>query len=277
LPDHAKCFLTFRQRVVRDRHGHSDRARRALERWHATGFPHSISQRRMWRFCPAATGEKPGEQMSRPRYWVALPLIVGLLASRAHAQPGDHEVRLFVDTNVVSAGVVRATPSGGSTDRTTVIGVGPNNLGSSRAVLPAAPLGLGFAYVLRPKWLVGARTGFGFDRVESDAAGDRKDVTFSLMPELTMVPLGEQTKLFAKFSPVFEILRSKQGSSTQQIYMGCFSVGLGAFIFTAPTSSIDVGAYFEGRFGDLKLEPDGLGTDIDDLRGVLRLGISLWG
>jgi hypothetical protein len=58
--------------------------------------------------------------------------------------------------------------------------------------------------------------------------------------------------------------------------MGCFSVGGGLMWFTGTRRSSDLGAYFVGRFGDVKNEPSSGKTDVDDLRGVLRLALSLW-
>jgi hypothetical protein len=96
------------------------------------------------------------------------------------------------------------------------------------------------------------------------------------MPELTFVPVGHDAKLFVKFSPVMQYSLEKRGANKSNIFMGCFSLGVGTFVFTGHTSSVDIGAYFEGRFGDLKREPGGESIDVDDYRGVIRAGVSLW-
>jgi hypothetical protein len=184
---------------------------------------------------------------------------------------------LWLDADVFSAGVVREKPDGGSRANTTVVSVGPNAIGNSRLVIAMPTVGFGFGYVLKPKWMLGLRTGVGFDHVAYDGSPNENVLLLSFMPELTFVPTGsEYTKLFVKFSPVAQYTRDKQGSAQSHIFMGCFSVGGGLMWFTSKRSSIDLGAYFEGRFGDVKDEPSGGKTDVDDLRGLLRLALSLW-
>lgn len=202
--------------------------------------------------------------------------VAALVTSRASAHVNDGGYRLWIDVDVYSAGVVRTDPGGSlPVTKTTVISVGPNELGSSRVVMPVTPVGIGFAYVLKPKWLLGARAGLGYDRLSSKSADTQSYVAFSLMPELTFVPLGRDAKLFIKFSPVLQYNQQKIGGDVSRIFMGCFSLGVGTFLFTSHTSSVDVGAYFEGRFGDLK-QDGGRSVDVNDLRGVVRAGVSLW-
>lgn len=193
----------------------------------------------------------------------------------AHVNPGGY--RLWIDADLFSAGVVRTDPKGAlPTTTTTVVGLGPNQLGASRVVIPATPIGFGVAYVLRPRWLVGARAGLGYDRLAPKNAESLQYVSFSLMPELTFVPVGHDAKLFVKFSPVLQYSAEQRGRTKSNIFMGCFSIGVGAFAFTSHTSSLDIGAYFEGRFGDLGQEPTGTNVDVNDLRGIIRGGVSLW-
>jgi hypothetical protein len=207
--------------------------------------------------------------------WVFAVTVLVTSSAAAHVNEGGY--RLWIDADLFSVGGVRMDPGGNQPiAKTTVIGLGPNQLGSSRVVMPLTPVGVGFAYVLRPKWLLGTRTGFGYDRVAPQGGNDVHYVSFSLMPELTFVPVGRETKLFVKFSPVLQYSLEKSGPSKSNIFMGCFSVGAGTFLFTSHTSSVDLGAYFEGRFGDLKDEPGGDSVDVNDLRGVLRAGVSLW-
>lgn len=207
--------------------------------------------------------------------WVLVVTVLVTNQAAAHVNQGGY--RLWIDADLFSVGSVRTDPGGGGPiSKTLVIGVGPNELGSSRVVVPLTPIGVGFAYVLRPKWLLGARVGFGYDRVAPKAGDDAHYVSLSLMPELTFVPVGRDAKLFVKFSPVMQYSLEKNGPSRSNIFMGCFSFGVGAFLFTSHNSSVDLGAYFEGRFGDLKREPQGESIDVDDLRGVIRAGVSLW-
>jgi hypothetical protein len=204
-------------------------------------------------------------------------VVTALVTTSAAAHVNEGGYRLWIDADLFSVGGVRTDPGGGAPiGKTTVIGVGPNQLGNSRPVIPLTPLGVGFAYVLRPKWLLGARAGFGYDRVEPKGGDDAHYVSFSLMPELTFVPVGHDAKLFVKFSPVMQYSLEKSGPNKSNIFMGCFSLGVGTFVFTSHTSSVDIGAYFEGRFGNLKREPGGQNIDVDDYRGVIRAGVSLW-
>lgn len=206
--------------------------------------------------------------------------LLGTLASAppALAQVQEHALRIGIDADVFSAGVVRENPRGPAPPReTTVIGVGPNLMGSSRAVIATPTVGIGVAYALAPKWMLGARTGFGFDKVSPERASDQKVLAISFMPELTFVPIGKSAPLFLRFSPVAQFNQVKQGSVRRHIFMGCFSFGAGTFLFTSRWSSVDLGAYFEGRFGKLKPQlTGGSYVDVNDLRGVARLGISLW-
>jgi hypothetical protein len=204
-----------------------------------------------------------------------------MLTAPAHAQLREGSWRLGIDVDVFSGGVVHEDPRGPVKDQKTgVIGVGPNQLGSSRAVIDTPPLGVSFAYALKHKWMLGLRSGIGYDRLSSDQpTPDRKVLGLSFMPEVTFVPLSlsESSKLFARFSPILQYDRLKVGSATEHIFMGCFSVGVGTFLFLTPSSSIDIGAYFEGRFGKLKPSPlGGSYVDVDDLRGLIRVGLSLW-
>jgi hypothetical protein len=199
-----------------------------------------------------------------------------VMARSASADVNPGEWRYWIDVDVLSGGTVTTDPSGAPPKlKTRVFSLGPNQLGNSRVAVPITPLGLGVAYVLKPKWLLGMRTGLGFDHLSPKDGPSQNYLAFSFMPELTFVPLGDSAKLFVKFSPVLQYNRQDLGSTSEHIFMGCFSFGLGTFVFMSKTSSMDVGAYFEGRFGDIKGESGG-GIDVNDLRGVLRGGISLW-
>jgi len=210
------------------------------------------------------------------RLWSLTLLLLFVATSSAHAQLREGSWRGFLDVDVFSAGTVRGDPKGPArTEKFTVVSFGPNQLGSSRVVIGMPPLGFGFGYVLKPRWMLGLRSGLGFDRVSSERLPDQKVFTLSLMPEVTFVPLGAKAKLFAKLSPIAQYTQNKVGDARTHIFMGCFSIGMGTMVFVTGSSSVDVGAYFEGRFGRLKSSGSS-DTDVDDLRGVIRVGLSFW-
>lgn len=222
--------------------------------------------------------EIPGGDMTWMRSsYVVATLLPCWAAVPVEAQLEPHAIRVSIDADVFSAGVVKQEPIGPATQtKTTVISIGPNQLGNSQAVIPTPSIGMGAAYVLKPMWMLGLRYGLGFDHVSLDGSPDAKVFAISFMPELTFVPTGQTVKPFLRFSPIAQYNHSKQGGTKEHIFMGCFSAGLGAMWFSSKASSIDVGAYFEGRFGNLKQEPSGDEVDVDDLRGVIRMGLSLW-
>ena len=206
-------------------------------------------------------------------------MLLFVATSSANAQLRSGTWRGFLDVDVFNAGLVQENPKGSTPkENFTVVGFGPNQLGSSRAVIGTPPIGLGFGYVLKPRWMLGLRSGLGYDRVSNPDVANVKVFALSLMPEVTFIPLGAKAKLFAKFSPILQYDQIKVGDSRTHIFMGCFSIGMGTMIFVTESSSVDIGAYFEGRFGKLKPSPvtGSSYTDVNDFRGVLRLGLSFW-
>jgi hypothetical protein len=216
--------------------------------------------------------------MKKITFTLELVLLASLFATRADAQLNSGDVRLSLDTDVVGVAWVKTSPRSGGEDSKTVVGsVGPSQFGASQVGLPATPLGLGVGYVLRPKWLLGARAGLGFDVVSVDGHEDKRTyIAWTFMPGITYVPFGDRAKLFVNFSPLLEFVREKQGSSQALRFGGCYSTGAGAFFFMSPAASLDVGFFFEGRFPDIDEKPSGAKTDVSDLRWLVRLGISLW-
>ncbi|MFM2417895.1 MAG: hypothetical protein RL385_2618 [Pseudomonadota bacterium] len=195
----------------------------------------------------------------------------------ASAQMARGAVRYALDVDVLSAGAVWAKPHGERDVTTRVVSVGPNQLGNSQVVLPNTPVGIAFDYVVRPKWLIGVRTALGYDHRSRDDSPNERALSLSFMPALSFVPRGGPIRPFVKFSPIAQYSQRKQGSAREHIFMGCFSIGGGAFLFSGPSISVDAGAYFEGRFGKLKVaDGPGQNAEIDDLRGVVRVGLSLW-
>jgi|GEM_PF-6101161 len=213
------------------------------------------------------------------KLWSLCLALLFVETASAHAQLRPATWRGFLDVDVFNAGVVQEDPRGpAKNEKFTLVGFGPNQLGNSRAVIATPPVGLGFGYVLKPRWMLGLRAGLGYDRVSAHDSADLKIFGMSFMPEVSFVPLGATAKLFIKFSPIAQYDQVKLGGSRTHIFMGCFSLGAGTMIFLSDTSSIDIGAYFEGRFGKLKPSPVSGGSyvDVDDLRAVIRVGLSFW-
>lgn len=199
----------------------------------------------------------------------------------AQAQLSRGAFRFTLDTDVISVASVRIDPDGPADDyRQTVFGIGPNQLGASRVTQAASPVGLGLGWVLSPKIMLGVRLGLGFDVVSPENGGaNEKILAFSLMPNLTFVPIGHKAKLFIQVSPLFQVNRDKQGSTTDRWLQGGFSAGLGTFIFPTSSVSADLGFFFEGRFGNQRVDVDDNAdtrAHVADLRGVVRFGLSLW-
>ncbi|MDB4975198.1 MAG: hypothetical protein JWN48_3539 [Myxococcaceae bacterium] len=202
-------------------------------------------------------------------------LFVGLgslPALPAEAQLSKGNLRLSIDDDILSVAGVKV---GGGKD--TVVGFGPNQLGGSRIIGGPTPLGLGVGYVLDPKILLGVRVGLGYDVIAPDGPGNNTRVLgLSLMPEVTFVPLGQRAKLFFSFAPIFQVGRARTDPRTDRTILGGFGLGVGTFIFVTNALSVDLGFHFEGRFGGTKRDVDNDSTAVQDLRGLLRLGVSLW-
>jgi len=218
------------------------------------------------------------------RTWhiVSLGLWVFLLScSVAEAQLGREDFRFSIDTDVISVAHVVLDPDGPNNDaQTTVFGIGANQLGGSRVTAPASPLGLGFGWAVNRKLLLGVRLGLGFDVLSPDAGDQkRKVLALSLMPGITFVPLGRKAKLFLQASPLLQVNREKQGDLLYRWLLGGFSTGVGTMIFVGSAVSADLGFFLEGRFGRAKVENTNFswdGAHVSDIRGIVRLGLSLW-
>jgi hypothetical protein len=196
----------------------------------------------------------------------------------AAAQLSRGQFRLSLDTDVISVGQVSLDPDGsGPTEDHLVFGIGPNQLAGSRLIAPTPTLGLGFAWVLTPKILLGIRTGLGYDLITPDGNGSNtKILSVSLMPGIEFVPIGHRAKLFIALRPIFQANRTKQGDFKDRWIEGGFSLGVGTYIFPTSAVSADLGFFFEGRFGNQKVDDDDPNQHVRDLRGVIRFGLSLW-
>lgn len=194
---------------------------------------------------------------------------------QAQLRPGT--VRGGIDVDLFSAGAVRIRDDGAPSHTVTrVFSIGPNQLGAGQLLPPPmTPVGLSADYVLRPRWMLGARVGFGYDRLKTEGDSQRA-LSISLMPSLTFVSGDGATKPFVRFSPIAQFTQYKLAGERQHMFMGCFSLGGGLMMFASEKASAELGLYFEGRFGDYKGVAGGGKADVDDLRGLLRLGVSLW-
>jgi hypothetical protein len=199
-----------------------------------------------------------------------------LCSAKAEAQLGRGNWRISLDTDMLAVANVDVDPERGTDYDVTVISVGPNQLGGSRVVQPATPLGFGVGYTMSPKLVLGVRTGLGVDI--RDGGDDKiRNLDVSLMPGLTFVPIGHKAKLFLSLAGIFQVNREKQDERRDRVMYGGFSTGIGTLIFPSSRFSADLGFFFEGRFGGRKFDnPDGPDDDLRDMRGVVRLGFSLW-
>lgn len=96
------------------------------------------------------------------------------------------------------------------------------------------------------------------------------------MPEITFGPLGEDCQAVGEVQSRSSYSAAQRGNTKANILMGCFSVGLGTFLSTSHNSSLDIGAYVEGRFGDLEGAQTATSVDVNNVRGVIRGGVFLW-
>jgi hypothetical protein len=199
-------------------------------------------------------------------------------SSTAFAQLSRGEFRLSLDVDVISIAHVSLNPDGPApTTEALVFGIGPNHMGGSRATAATPTLGLGFAWVLTPKILLGIRVGLGYDLIAPDGDGpNEKLLAVSLQPGIEFVPIGHRAKLFIAARPIFQANRRKVGDFKDRWIEGGFSLGIGTYIFPSPAVSADIGFFFEGRFGNQKINNNEPNEHVADLRGVIRLGLSLW-
>lgn len=211
------------------------------------------------------------------RWFLALVFVASAWASSAHAQISRGDFRFSIDADVLSIAGIEIDPEGPPGEQEwTVFGLGPNQRGGGEIIGRPTPLGLGFGWALSPKLLFGVRVGFGLDVIAPDGAADNtRRLGLSLMPGLTFVPVGHKAKLFLSGSPLLQVDRTKRDDQDERTLLGGFSLGIGTLIFVAGSLSVDIGFHFEGRFGNRE-DINGNEADVRDLRGVVRLGLSLW-
>jgi len=206
----------------------------------------------------------------------ASALLAGAFAAPAQAQLSRGNLRLAIDADVLSVAGVERDPEDAGESNTTVFGVGPNQHGGGELSGRPTPFGLGVGYVLQPKLILGLRFGLGLDVVSPDGSDNNtRKLGLSLMPNLTFVPVGKRAKLFLQAAPIFQVSRNKSDYTKDRTLLGGVGLGIGTFIFITNALSVDLGFHFEGRFGSNE-DNAGRDTDIKDLRGVIRLGVSLW-
>lgn len=215
-------------------------------------------------------------------YWLWTFLFCAV-ALPAEAQIGRGTLRFSIDADMLSVAFVEIEPEGRGEEEATYFGLGPNQRGGAGRSGGPTGLGLGFAYALSSKLLLGARFGLGFDVVSPDG-GDDNNVRFlalSIMPGLTFVPVGNKAKLFLSASPLLQVDRTKWERGKSRALLGGFGLGVGVLIFPSRSLSVDLGFHFEGRFGGREWGRDELDNDegeedIKDLRALVRLGVSFW-
>lgn len=204
---------------------------------------------------------------------------VAVLSGSAQAQIGRGDLRLSLDTDMLGIAFVEIDPDGPAEDEATVISVGPNQMGGSRAwPRLATPLGFGLGYAISHRTVLGIRTGIGFDVVDGGDDENFRHLALSLQPGVTFVPIGRHAKLFINLAGLFQVDRVRHDDLRERLMLGGFAAGIGTLIFPSQRGSVDLGFFFEGRFGGFKRkEPDPeFDYDVRDLRVVVRLGFSLW-
>jgi hypothetical protein len=212
---------------------------------------------------------------------VAFVVTLCAVVSSAEAQLSRGNLRLSIDADILSVASVELDYDPGGEQNHTVFGVGPNQQGGALHSGPPTggptPLGLGVGYVLQPKLVLGLRFGLGLDVQSPDGSENNvRRLGLSLMPGLTFVPVGKRAKLFLSLSPIFQVSRSKQDNvGSWRTLLGGAGLGIGTLIFITNAVSVDLGFHFEGRFGNYDPR-DGREVEITDLRGLVRLGVSLW-
>jgi hypothetical protein len=217
--------------------------------------------------------------MKKPLNWFwALFAFAWSLPAEAQLNRGDF--RFSLDTDVISIAHVEIDPDGTPGEAEYMVyGIGPSQLGASQVTQPASPLGLNLGYVLHPKFVLNFRLGLGYDVVAPEGGENTRLLAVSLQPGLTIVPLGRKAKLFIALAPLFQVNRTKTDDDLSRWLMGGFSTGIGTLIFPTSACSADLGFFFEGRFGNEKQESGDVSNTtqhVADLRGVVRLGLSLW-
>jgi len=215
--------------------------------------------------------------MQRFALLAALAVLSAVAAAPAAAQLSRGNLRLSIDADMLSIAAVELDPEPGGEVDTTIFGIGPNQHGGSLLSGGPTPFGLGVGYVLGPKLVLGLRFGLGLDVVSPEGSeNNTRRLGLALMPGLTFVPVGHRAKLFLSASPIFQVSRVKQDNAgSARTLLGGVGLGIGTLIFITNALSVDLGFHFEGRFGnhEPRVGPD---TDVTDLRGLVRLGVSLW-
>lgn len=210
-----------------------------------------------------------------------IALLACAFTGTAHAQLSKGALRVSIDADLLTVAGVEINPDGASPAYdTTVISFGLNQLGGSHVppgVRPASQLGFGVGWALSRRMVLGVRTGLGLDVIDRDGGADNTRVlSFGVEPGLTFVPLGRRAKLFISLAPLFQANRVKTGRTAGRTLLGGFSTGVGALIFAGGSVSVDLGFHFEGRFGGGEVATELREYHVRDLRGGLRLGLSLW-
>ena len=213
---------------------------------------------------------------------VAMALGAGVSSAKAEVNQGD--LRLSLDTSLLTVG--RVKPEGD--DKVTYFGFGPGAIGGEALLnAPTSFVGLGFGYSLSEHVSAGARFGFGYTKLNGDdEEGDGYKLwNLDLEPELRLFPAPHQNSVFfVSLAPVLSYAGSGSDGydGSQLLYGG--SIALGESFFVAEKVSFDVSIGAQIRTGSTETSFDDedfedLGTekqDVNDVRGIVRIGISHW-
>lgn len=191
-------------------------------------------------------------------------------AASARAEPSRGDLRFSLDVDVIGLyGTKLDVDMGAPTSEISTFAVGN----------AASPASLGFGWVLGPKSVLGSRLGFAFDKQDAgDFGGKSKLVTFLLAPYLTLMPVGDETKLFFELSPILRVGHAKLSAQETNAVAGGVGVTVGMLVFANSGASVDVGFFFDALWGDATFEVVGIERDLSarTMRGGVRLGLSIW-
>jgi len=198
-----------------------------------------------------------------------LVLVACSVTTLAHAQPSEGDFRFSLDVDVIGiSGLELEREGGGDEQELSLFTVGNS----------ATPAALGLGWALSSKTVVGARLGFAFRKEDWEGGGTAKATNFLIAPNLTLLPIGDETKLFIELSPILRIGHVSAGESDTTGVSGGAGIALGMLLFTSRGASLDLGFFFDATWGGATYELFRIDREYDArvLRGGVRLGLSLW-
>jgi hypothetical protein len=222
------------------------------------------------------------------RAYIVLAALAWLMSSAASAQIEAHDVRVFVDTDLVSyRRTSYETAEVRDIESSVAFGPGGSALG---AELPGY-VGFGLGYAFRPRFLGQIHVSFArqqaiheryFDGRAQPSLEDPVATTFMLRPELE-IALNPNSRGVVSILGGFDIRRARvvDVNATprfERVLVGMGPVaGLMLHVFLVEKGSLDLGVVAAVDF--LSAEGDGPFTDATTLRSAavsVTLGVSLW-